>query len=169
MGKEDSYISSIRINYQYLEQHVRACLGEGLGGIATPEVQTDIRNILNAIVSYYDCCLSGLAEYNPEPDWLLACKFANNRLKHDKRVAVVGNKQGGFTFTMSFPFVSLVPDVYWQSFQDLEETRNKYKASFYSQKDAYQHAFAYQSVLRTLGDVLKEIGILLDCNQRGPQ
>lgn len=126
MSKEDSYISSICINYKYLEQHVQECLDEGLGGIATPEVQTDIRNTLNAIVSYHECCLKGFAEFNnPEPNWLLACKFANNRLKHDGRVAVVGNKQGGLTFPMSFPFVSLVPDVYWQSFKDLEETRKK--------------------------------------------
>lgn len=159
MGKEDSYTSSICINYRYLHQHVQECLDEGLGGVATPEVQTDIRNILNAIVSYYECCLKGLAEYSSEPNWLLACKFANNRLKHDGRVADVGNKVGGFTFPMSFPFVSLVPDVVWRSFHDLEETRSKYKKSFYSQKEAYQHDFAQRSVCDTLKAVLDELGI----------
>lgn len=159
MGKEDSYTSSICINYRYLQQHVKECLDAGLGGVATPEVQTDIRNILNAIVSYYECCLKGLAEYSSEPNWLLACKFANNRLKHDERVANVGNKVGGFTFPMSFPFVSLVPDVVWYSFQDLEESRNKYKDSFYSQKEAYQNDFAQRSVCDTLKSVFDELGI----------
>lgn len=159
MGKEDSYTSSVRINYRYLQQHVQECRDEGLGGVATPEVQTDIRNILNAIVSYYECCLKGLAKYNPEPDWLLACKFANNRLKHDGRVAEVGNKIGGISFPISFPIAIPAPDEVWRSFQNLEESRNKYKDSFYSQKEAYQHDFAQRSVCDTLKTVLDELGI----------
>ena len=159
MGKEDSYASSICINYRYLQKHIQECLDEGLGGVATPEVQTDIRNILNAIVSYYECCLKGLAEYSPEPNWLLVCKFANNHPKHDERVANVGNKIGGISFPISFPLAIPALDVVWCSFHDLKETRSKYKKSFYSQKEAYQHYFAQRPVCDTLKAVLDELGI----------
>lgn len=162
MINEASYVGSIRINYQSLVRHVADCLAEGLGGAATLEVQTDIKNILNAIASYYDCCLKGLNEYKKEPSWMLACKFVNNRLKHDERVAVVGKKNGGFTVPMGFPLVSLAPDVYWRSFRELEEDRNRYKKSFYSQKEAYQQEFALRPVLGTLKVVLGEMKILVE-------
>lgn len=152
-------MKGVLVNFKRLEREVEAARKSSIDCPAPEEVQVDLANVLNAIVSYCETS-------DPKPEikesLLMACRFANNRLKHDKRIAVVGCKKGGSPFPLAFPYVSVPKDVYWRYLGNLgpEENIGLYKKKlFCRQKAAYEAEFSGRPVLGTLERVLKELAI----------
>lgn len=177
---ENFYEKVVITNYNRLKKGITDSLAEGLGVPMPMEVHVEAANTLNAICSYYDVLLKGKVDYS---SWFLACSFANNRLKHDRRTAGMIRKQGGFSFPNREPyfappfrpeikmlicapfFVSLVPDVNWVLIGDIQpepNTKEFLRKLFEKQKAAYREHFEGKSVVNTLRTVLGELGVELN-------
>lgn len=185
---ENYYKKVVVINFNRLKKGIEGTLADGLNAPMPFEVHVEATNTLNAICSYGDVLLQKDSATKKSP-WFLACHFANNRLKHDKRTAGMIQKNGGFFFcnggchpgifveepyrteatsdgliSVSF-FESLVPDVNWVLVGDIqpeEHLNDRQKAWFEGQKAAYREHFEGKSVIGTLKKVLEDLSIAIN-------
>ncbi len=153
--QEEVYVSNIGILYHKLSDSIWGYRGTGHEKDAV-YVRAFLPALLNAIASYWDSVLGKMGV--PETDEILACKYANNRLKHNPKFASFAHEsQGGFGFPMSFPFESPLPDIWWLRIPD--EALTEPKDKHYNQQSAYQRLFEEKPVLITLEFVLESLGI----------
>lgn len=146
------YKSIIRINFSRLENSISSFLAAPNGSIRPIEVYADIANMVNSIASYHDSKLKGVCP--DDLDRLVqACKFVNNRLKHDQNVITMGRMDGGFAMPLAFPFASLVRDFYWIDVRRMRGSKGKYP----SQELAYRELFQDRSVRTTLELVVSKL------------
>lgn len=182
---ESLYEKVVATNFDRLKKSIDASMAEGLGAPMPMEVHVETANTLNSICSYYDVLLKEKSVVK-DASWLQACRFANNRLKHDRRTAGMVQKNGGFYFyggqchpgihfeepfhpkidpnkPVRVPaFVSIVPNVNWVLVGDIqpeEDGSDRYKDAFLKQKKAYRQHFEGRCVIDTLKRAIAELGI----------
>lgn len=134
---EDIYVSNINILYKALSDSIWKYIETGKEEDAV-YVRAYLPALLNAVASYQDSILK--KEGISESEEILACKYVNNRLKHNPKFATFAHEsRGGFSFPISFPLESPLPDVWWIRINDenLMDVTDKH----YAQQAAYQNLF----------------------------
>lgn len=151
--KEQVYQTNIRILYKHLEDSIGDYINIGHICGKTEYVNAYVMAVLGAIVAYYDTVVKPNKAINKiqEEKCILACKYANNMLKHDPSIVTHVRSKGGLTFPMAFPVSIDEIEVVWK-WQDLPTNHP-------DQKDAFQDLFADKQVLETLQTVLTHLGI----------
>lgn len=139
---------NIRIKYRNLKRAIEKCNREKGQNGSADEAMAYAPDLVHEIVNYCDTVLT--LSKDEMPKRVLGLKYVSNMLKHDKTIPYCALPKGGFHMPMSFPFVSLIQDVYWPKMD--------YEAHHQNQHDAYKQWFEDQSMLSTFVDTLKDIG-----------
>lgn len=154
---EEVYRSNIVIMYKGLEEAINRYRNNGKEEAAV-YVRAYLPALLNAIASYQDSVLK--KKEIQETTEILACKYANNRLKHNAKFASFTHEtQGGFTFPISFPVVIPAPDVRWIEIPEDELLDEDAKG--YVQQEAYKDLFEKRPVLETLKEAIVATSVTL--------
>ena len=151
--KEGVYRSNIQILYSDLQRAIADYIDHGHSAGEMKYINAYSMAVLGAVVAYYDTVKapqSGSKQKN-EGKEILACKYANNMLKHDPSIVTHVQSSGGLSFRMSFPFSIEEIKVVWK-WQDFHSKHPEQKAAF-------QELFANKPVLDTLQQVLTHLGI----------
>lgn len=151
--KESVYRSNIQILYSNLHRAISDYLDYGHTSGEVKYINAYTMAVLGAIAAYYDTVKAPQSGSNQkkEEKMILACKYANNMLKHDPTIVTHVRSSGGLSFPMSFPVSIEEIEVVWK-WQDFNSRHPEQKAAF-------QELFADKPVLDTLQQVLMHLGI----------
>lgn len=151
--KENVYKCNIQIIYTALEKAIADYIDHGYTTGEMKYINAYSMAVLGAIVAYYDTVKAPQSGSNQKNEGkeILACKYANNMLKHDPSIVTHVQSNGGFSFPMSFPLSIEKINIVWK----WQELHTKHP----EQKAAFKELFANKPVLDTLQQVLMRLGI----------
>lgn len=151
--KESVYRSNIQILFYNLQRAIADYIDYGHTSGEMKYINAYSMAVLGAIVAYYDTVKAPQSGSNQKNEGkeILACKYANNMLKHDPSIVTHVQSSGGFSFPMSLPLSIEEINIVWK----WQELHSKHP----EQKAAFQEMFANKPVLDTLQQVLMRLGI----------
>lgn len=133
MNNTERRLQEFRVQYNALMEARSAFLSDLDNHELWTTVSSCVHSTLGAFIIFWDCCRKTY-DIPEEPDLLRALKFPNNQLKHNKNLSFTSSFQQGFTFPISFPLVSVPPDVYWAPIKKPEELHHPDQYELYSKK-----------------------------------
>lgn len=147
-AKKHNAERNIQIKYRNLRRAIEKCNREKSQNGSTDEAIAYAPDLVHEIVNYCETVLT--LSKDEMPKRVLGLKYVSNMLKHDKTIPYCAMPEGGFHAPLSFPFVSLVQDVYWPKMD--------YRTHHPDQLEAYRQCFEYRSMLPTFIATLEDIG-----------
>lgn len=147
-AKKSNAERNIRIKYRNLKQAVEKCNREKGQNSSADEAIAYAPDLVHEIVNYCETVLE--LSKGKMPKRVLGLKYVSNMLKHDKTIPYCAIPKGGFHMPLSFPFESLVQDVYWPKMD--------YETHHPDQLEAYRQCFEHQNMLPTFVATLEDIG-----------
>ncbi len=136
--------SNFTILFNNLKMAINQYLKEGYLTRETKYVEAYLAATIHALMDYADKYLDSKSEI------ILACKYANNTLKHNELLITHEEIIGGFSFPISFPIKMEKIQVVW-NYDASVKTRHQ------NQQDAFKNCFAGRPILETLLPVARLI------------
>ena len=167
MTKKEQYLSDIKIHYENLKSAVEEYNHNP--GSNLEYINAYLGSTLSAVVAYIDTvwkfeakdtmeCQEDTGTYSNEvgnqheqrrDELFVACRYANNMIKHSEILISHIAQSGGFSFPIHFPLEIPAMRVVWKN-QHLD-TKHK------DQEEIYNRVFSGRGILETMDEVVEII------------
>ncbi len=139
---KEIFRNNVLILFFDLEKAVKKYLATAGGQGGMEYINAYLAATLNSIIEFTD-------RFMQEDEEILACKGANNALKHDVTLDTHTEPEYGFTLPAPFPIKVFPIEIVWKNTQ--------IKCKKPAQREAYKNLFAGKSMLKTLQSMVDRI------------